>query len=106
MRATTTFTARLTLHTATSLNRNRNRNCNALATSARSIIGWNSVVGQWTRIEGKSPSSTDDLHAEPSSGGITMFGNNVNAAPEIIIRECVVLPHKSVSSSVHNEVIL
>jgi len=63
-----------------------------------SIIGWNSVVGEWTRIEG-SPEYQKTC-------GITLFGAAVTAAAEIMIRNCVVLPHKLFLVSIVNEVVL
>merc|ERR1712137_456507 len=57
-----------------------------------SIIGWNSVIGQWCRIEG-------------TDGKITIFGDGVKTKPETIVRNSIVLPHKELSRN-HNEEIL
>lgn len=57
-----------------------------------SVVGWNSVIGQWCRIEG-------------TDGKITILGDGVKTKPEIIVRNSVVLPHKELSGN-HNEEIL
>jgi len=57
------------------------------------ILGWNSTVGQWTRVQG----STD----KPA-----IFGAGVTAKSEVIIDKCTVLPHKSISASCSEEIIL
>jgi mannose-1-phosphate guanylyltransferase len=59
-----------------------------------SIIGWGSTVGHWTRVQG------NDDH-KPS-----IFGAGVSAAAEIIVSGCIVLPHKSLSESCQNQIIL
>jgi len=73
------------------------------------IIGEDSAIGSWTRIEGL-PSATAALlegrDARFRRLGITVFGKGVTAGPEIIIRNCIVMPHKSLKNSVFNEIIL
>jgi len=73
------------------------------------IVGEDSGVGAWTRIEGL-PSATAALlegrDARFRRLGITVFGKGVVAEAEIIIRNCVVLPHKAIKNSVFNEIIL
>lgn len=46
-----------------------------------SIIGWNSSVGRWARVE-----------------NITVLGDDVAIKDELLINGASVLPHKSVSS--------
>jgi len=74
-----------------------------------SIVGEDSGIGAWTRIEGL-PSATAALlegtDARFRRLGITVFGKGVIAGPEIIVRNCVVMPHKAIKSSVFNEIIL
>ena len=82
-----------------------------------SIIGWNSFIGCWTRIEG-TPSDPDPNkpfakidHQSLFTNGklnpsITIIGSNVNVPHEIIIRNAIVLPHKELNSSYKNEIIL
>ena len=45
-----------------------------------SIIGWNSTVGRWTRVE-----------------NITVLGDDVSIKDELYVNGASVLPHKSVS---------
>jgi mannose-1-phosphate guanylyltransferase len=66
------------------------------------VFGRGCTIGRWCRIEGVPPGNVEKLK-EP---GLTLFGNDVSTAPELIIRTSVVLPHKSLSESYHNEVLL
>jgi mannose-1-phosphate guanylyltransferase len=59
-----------------------------------SIIGWGSSVGHWTRVQ-------DNDDNKPS-----IFGAGVSAQSEIIVSGCIVLPHKSLGESCHNQIIL
>lgn len=90
-----------------------------------SIIGWNSTVGTWSRIEGQAPkayfSTTPNLSLNTYTYGsnthssllesslvrdVTIFGVSVQAKPEIVVRNCIVLPHKFLGRSYHNEILL
>eukprot|EP01094_Clydonella_sp_ATCC50884_P027187 TRINITY_DN7701_c0_g1_i1.p1 TRINITY_DN7701_c0_g1~~TRINITY_DN7701_c0_g1_i1.p1 ORF type:complete len:435 (+),score=124.59 TRINITY_DN7701_c0_g1_i1:74-1306(+) len=66
-----------------------------------SIIGWGSVVGKWSRVEGV-PNCSDSLN----TGGITIFGEGVTLRKERIIRNCIVLPNKELGASHSGEIIL
>lgn len=83
-----------------------------------SIVGWNSVVGAWTRVEGtpndpnpnkpfaklEIPSLfTNDGRLNPS---ITVIGSKVQVPPEVIILNSIVLPDKDLNSSYKNQIIL
>lgn len=48
-----------------------------------SIIGWNSSVGKWVRIE-----------------GMTVMGEDVHIKDELFINGAAILPHKSISESI------
>ncbi|CAD6572374.1 MAG: hypothetical protein TREMPRED_000509 [Tremellales sp. Tagirdzhanova-0007] len=50
---------------------------------ANSIIGWNSNVGRWTRVD-----------------NITVLGDDVSIKDELYVNGASVLPHKSISSSI------
>eukprot|EP01130_Rhizamoeba_saxonica_P005161 TRINITY_DN2067_c0_g7_i1.p1 TRINITY_DN2067_c0_g7~~TRINITY_DN2067_c0_g7_i1.p1 ORF type:complete len:294 (-),score=61.46 TRINITY_DN2067_c0_g7_i1:28-909(-) len=73
------------------------------------IISCGSSIGQWTRLEGL-PNEQDIRNAGEdqrySKFGITVFGSDVVAHPEIIIRNCIVMPHKELRKSQQNEIIL
>jgi mannose-1-phosphate guanylyltransferase len=82
-----------------------------------SIIGWNSVVGAWARVEG-TPSDPDPNKAFAkiehqslfTSGklnpSITIIGSNVTVPREIIVRNSIILPHKELQHSYKNEIFL
>jgi len=83
-----------------------------------SIVGSNSEIGCWTRVEGtpcdpnpdkpfakmeNAPLFNDDGRLNPS---ITILGCNVTIPSEVIVRNSIVLPHKELTRSYSNEIIL
>ncbi|XP_074646644.1 mannose-1-phosphate guanylyltransferase regulatory subunit alpha-A-like isoform X2 [Tubulanus polymorphus] len=83
-----------------------------------SIIGWNTSIGEWTRVEGTlndpnpnkpfakletSPLFDNDGRLNPS---ITVIGSNVSIPAEVIVLNSVVLPHKDLICSYKNQIIL
>ncbi|XP_077302715.1 GDP-mannose pyrophosphorylase A [Arctopsyche grandis] len=95
-----------------------NASINQHALVMHSIIGQDSVVGAWSRVEG-TPSDPDpnkpfakmdnpslfntDGRLNPS---ITILGCNVIVPSEIIVLNSIVLPHKNLSRSFKHEIIL
>lgn len=55
----------------------------------KTIVGWNSTVGKWARLE-----------------GVTVLGDDVEIKDEIYVNGAKVLPHKCVSSNVEKESII
>ncbi len=53
------------------------------------IVGWNSEVGRWARLE-----------------GVTVLGDDVKVKDEIYVNGGKVLPHKTISSNVEHEAII
>ncbi|KAL3853966.1 hypothetical protein ACJMK2_013267 [Sinanodonta woodiana] len=83
-----------------------------------SIIGWNSTVGMWSRVEGTpndpNPNkpfakletlSMFDEHGKLNPS-ITVIGSNVQVPPEVIILNSMVLPHKELSGCCKNQIIM
>lgn len=83
-----------------------------------SIIGWHSIVGFWSRVEGtpndpnpnkpfakvEIPSMfSDEGRLNPS---ITVIGSKVQVPSEVIILNSIVLPHKDLSGCYKNQIIL
>uniref|UniRef100_A0A914VP99 Nucleotidyl transferase domain-containing protein n=1 Tax=Plectus sambesii TaxID=2011161 RepID=A0A914VP99_9BILA len=83
-----------------------------------SIIGWNSVVGQWARVEGtpigpnpnmpfakleNKPLFKPDGRLNPA---LTILGCNVQIPRETIVLNSIVLPHKELSGNYKNQIIL
>ncbi|ORY48244.1 nucleotide-diphospho-sugar transferase [Rhizoclosmatium globosum] len=72
------------------------------------IVGWDSRVGSWSRIEG-APGESLQLNATYKGMKVPsacILGNNVSVADEVAIRNCIVLPHKELKTSFHNEVLM
>ncbi|CAO0798790.1 unnamed protein product [Mucor circinelloides] len=73
-----------------------------------SIIGWNSRIGSWARVEG-CPVHVEDssmMKNGVKSQSITILGKDVSVMDETIIRNCIVLPHKELKSCFHNEILM
>lgn len=70
-----------------------------------SIIGWNSIVGPWSRVEG-IPNPTPDMYVNKIRKGICIVGRDSVIAPELIILNCIVMPHKTLTSSYTHEIVL
>jgi len=70
-----------------------------------SVIGWKCTIGQWARIEG-IPNPTPDLYVNKKRKGICIVGQGSMVAPEILIRNCIVMPHKSLTSCNFHEILL
>ncbi|GAM19292.1 hypothetical protein SAMD00019534_024670 [Acytostelium subglobosum LB1] len=70
-----------------------------------SIIGWRSEIGFWARIEG-IPNYTPFLYSQDKRKGITIFGAGAQANGEIIVSNCIVMPHKQLDRNYNNEIIL
>jgi len=83
-----------------------------------SIVGWNTVVGAYVRIEGtpvdpdpNKPFAKVDCKSLFNDEGqlnpaITILGSNVVVPPEVIIYNTIVLPHKALNASYKNQIIL
>ncbi|CAH1252936.1 GMPPA [Branchiostoma lanceolatum] len=83
-----------------------------------SIVGWNSTVGAWTRVEGTPSDPNPNIpFAKLDSGelfsedgrlnpSITILGRNVTIPSEVIVLNSIVLPHKDLPHSYKNQIIL
>ena len=73
----------------------------------QAIIGWDSKIGSWARVEGSPHDGGSDATAKglkvPSA---TILGKDVKVADEIAIRNCIVLPNKELKNSYHNEILM
>lgn len=75
-----------------------------------SIIGWNSRVGAWARVEG-SPTSVGNHTTSIIKNGvkvqsITILGKECGVGDEVRVQNCVCLPYKELKRDVANEVIM
>ncbi|KAJ3080313.1 hypothetical protein HK102_003143 [Quaeritorhiza haematococci] len=74
----------------------------------QSIVGWESKIGAWCRVEG-APGDASHLNATYKGLKIptaTILGKDVTVADETVLRNCIVLPHKELKASFHNEIIV
>ncbi|CAN6477660.1 unnamed protein product [Victoria cruziana] len=65
---------------------------------SHAIVGWKSSIGRWSRVQGE-----EDYNAK---FGITILGESVIVEDEVVISNCIVLPHKTLNISVQREIIL
>jgi len=72
---------------------------------SNSIIAADCRIGPWARIEGEplNPTSIED---SPTKETITILANNVTVARDVLVRCCIVLPQKTLTSNCRNEVLL
>lgn len=75
-----------------------------------SIIGWNSRVGAWARVEG-SPTPVGNHTTSIIKNGvkvqsITILGKECGVGDEVRVQNCVCLPYKELKRDVANEVIM
>jgi len=75
-----------------------------------SVISRNTSIGPWSRIEGTLTEPLDLRQAGEdqrySRFGITVLGSDIFVEPELIIRNCIILPHKRISFNFTNEILL
>lgn len=75
-----------------------------------SIVGNDSKIGAWARIEGSPCSVTDHNPTTVKDGAkvqtVTILSTNVYVADEVHVENSIVLPHKEIRSDVKNEVIM
>ncbi|KIW16417.1 hypothetical protein PV08_06469 [Exophiala spinifera] len=74
------------------------------------IIGWNSRVGAWARVEGTptpvSSHTTSIIKNGVKVQAITILGKECAVGDEIRVQNCICLPYKELKRDVANEVIM
>ncbi|KAI9746812.1 MAG: Proteasome subunit alpha type-2, partial [Candelina submexicana] len=75
-----------------------------------SIIGWNSRVGAWARVEGTPTPVGSHTTSIVKNGvkvqSITILGKECGVGDEVRVQNCVCLPYKELKRDVANEVIM
>ncbi|KAJ9667411.1 hypothetical protein H2201_002612 [Coniosporium apollinis] len=75
-----------------------------------SIVGWNSRVGAWARVEGTPTPVTSHNTSIVKNGvkvqSITILSKECAVADEVRVQNCVCLPYKELKRDVCNEVIM
>ncbi|KAK1759896.1 hypothetical protein QBC47DRAFT_294046 [Echria macrotheca] len=75
-----------------------------------SIIGWNSRVGAWARVEGTGTPLTSHTTSIVKNGvkvqAITILGKECGVGDEVRVQNCICLPFKELKRDVANEVIM
>lgn len=75
-----------------------------------SIIGWNSRVGAWARVEGTptpiTSHSTNIVKNGVKVQSITILGKECGVGDEVRVQNCICLPYKELKRDVANEVIM
>ena len=64
------------------------------------IVGWKSTIGKWARVQGT-------VDADSSTKiTVAILGEDVKVSDEVVVVNCICLPHKELKASVKDEVIL
>lgn len=75
-----------------------------------SIIGWNSRVGAWARVEGTptpvGSHTTSIIKNGVKVQSITILGKECGVGDEVRVQNCICLPYKELKRDVANEVIM
>ncbi|PSR78356.1 nucleotide-diphospho-sugar transferase [Coniella lustricola] len=75
-----------------------------------SIVGWNSRVGAWARVEGTPTPVTSHSTSIVKNGlkvqAITILGKECGVHDEVRVQNCVCLPYKELKRDVSSEVIM
>ena len=77
-----------------------------------SVVGWDADIGAWARIQGddkrqdNNDTTLDSGFKSAQEITVTILGNQVQVTPEVIIRNCVVLPNKELKQSHHHEILM
>jgi len=83
-----------------------------------SITGWESKIGDWSRVEGTLPKiNPDQPYSRIESDRLfddkgrfvpqcSVLGRGVSVANEHIVRNCIVMPEKDINYSCQNQIIL
>ena len=69
------------------------------AVVSHAIVGWKCQVGTWARVEGTG----DGAH---KLGGVSILGEHVQVSDEVVVINCIVLPHKEIKASIREEIVL
>ena len=71
-----------------------------------SIVGWNSRVGAWARVEGTPTPLTNHDTGIVKNGvkvqSITILGKECGVGEEVRVQNCVCLPHKELKRVSHS----
>ncbi|RMZ90724.1 hypothetical protein DV736_g2053, partial [Chaetothyriales sp. CBS 134916] len=75
-----------------------------------SIIGWNSRVGAWARVEGTptpvGSHTTSIIKNGVKVQAITILGKETGVGDEVRVQNCICLPYKELKRDVSNEIIM
>ena len=72
-----------------------------------SLVGWNSKIGPWCRLEGsmvrrftEQQSNTQDQNTNQGQKfDVTVLGHGVTVYPEVMLRDCLVMPMNKITSN-------
>lgn len=74
------------------------------------VVGWECVIGAWSRVEGSADQDETSQEAATSQGyklpTASILGKGVVVGDEVIVRDCIVLPHKELKASYQQEILI
>lgn len=71
------------------------------------IVGWNSIIGKWSRIEGEKISESEYLtkNGVKTMSACVLAGENL-VEDEVCLKNCIVLANKELKKTFHNEILM
>lgn len=69
------------------------------------MIGWNAKIGPWCRIEGTLYSDGRNKHFHGEKFDVSVLGVGVIVEPEVMLRNCLVMPFLIVKENSANRII-
>ena len=70
-----------------------------------SLVGWNTKIGPWCRIEGTLYSDDRSKYLYGQKFDVSVLGVGVVLEPEVMLRNCLVMPFLHVKKSNANTII-
>ncbi|PVV04322.1 hypothetical protein BB560_001169 [Smittium megazygosporum] len=86
-----------------------NVNISDNAVVINSIVGWNSKLWPWARVEGSPCTDQNEntvAYPDASAFSICILGQDTHVRNEVFVRSCIVLPYKEISSDQHNLILM
>ena len=70
-----------------------------------SMVGWNAKVGPWCRIEGTLFSDERSKYIHGQKFDVSVLGVGVVVEPEVMLRNCLVMPFIKIKSNNANRIL-
>lgn len=69
-----------------------------------SLVGWNSKIGPWCRLEGSMTTNANTAN-EGRRFDVTVVGDGSIVHPEVMIRDCLIMPERNIKKNCTNHIV-